>query len=470
MSGQSNAEAREYSDSDTTAINNSIGAYSNYGKYSRTYGFFLQHNNFGWMVSTANLGWGLGGVGIVALEIQYKIAQNYGIPVCIINNAIGGTKIQSHFLNSGSPYYYKNSCNVNNIEAISGHIMRRLVEAQLLNNLKGFIWYQGESDATTYYNDYKANFKTLYDGLKANIPSLNNCKTYVCQIHSNPNSFSNNDWCRASEDQRTLPSYISYANIRLISSNGSHYPDCKGIHFTIDGWKEIGDNILNRIKTDVYGVSPNTNLTPVDIVSAQAYTSTNKLTLTFNQNIYITSPDIYANVISSIKLSNNATISNPVVSGTTLTMDLSSITGLTWVSYLGKLSSNCSNTCTPGCNCHADCNNSCHVDSRGWWCPAYIRNINGLSCLSFYQFPVNIIQGLKKNSESMTFAEFIEKINGQGDPILKYNVYDIFGRLLHQCKKTEELIEFKNKNSLKNRILIIESLSKAELFSTKIIN
>lgn len=399
-SGQSNIQAEEYVVStDEAYLNNTYGPNTLAGKYNRTYGSSNYYWCNNWNIPSGTFGnssnWCPGSVGALVLPLEYKIAQNYHIPVCIINNGLGNTSIDDHQIRSGgngNQFYFE--FGINNqwaFKNIEGFLLRRVYEAGLENGVRGFIWYQGEAETNPSFSYtsglYKQKFKQLFDDLKTYIPSLgsNNTRTYLVQIHS----FSSQDNGHlksplVSEDQRTISSYIPYANIRVVSSNGAKYPNCQGIHFNLPGYEEIATRIFNAMKTDIYGAPYSIVDFPPNIVSAGLDNSLQTLTLTFDQVIDSANSNTDLEILSAVKVSNNAILSNPQRNGNRFTFNVSATTGLTSVNYLGELP--CGSTTSQGCT-GAYTSSSAY----GWWCPSYVRNSNNIAALSFANFPVTII-------------------------------------------------------------------------------
>jgi hypothetical protein len=389
-------------------LNSNFGATSTYGKYSRSFGDNITESRT-WGIPSANNDitayYDTHPIGALILPLQYKLQQTYGIPTCFINNALGGTSIDAHQLNATNKFYFEYNPNWNFVN-IEGHLMRRVYAAGLETNIKGFVWYQGESEVNNSYTTglYKTKFKLLYDGLAAGIPSLSSStvnKTtdvYMVQIHSSPGSYPYANM--VGEDMRTMSSYIPYANISVASSNGAKYPNCSGIHFNELGYEEIATRVYNEMKSGSFGATYNLVDFPLNIVSASKNSSTLKVSLVFNQPIsnavnHPTSPglsDDLNNVLNAIYLPNSATKSNPVITGNTLTFNVSSIVGLTSVSYLGSLPSTCNGNYSPACPSLIT-QTSCIPNpqasiSTSWWCPSYLKNGAGIAALSFHNISV----------------------------------------------------------------------------------
>jgi hypothetical protein len=406
-SGQSNMSAAD-KQLDNCAINENWGENSTYGKYSRSYGG-PAHSGYAvrkWGFSSFNNDiscWDITKhpVGALILPLQYKLQQLYGIPTCVINGAHGGTSINQHFFKPTDKFYYEFGNTTYPTAYLMGHLLRRIYAAGLENGIKGFLWYQGEAEVDYAYSagDYKTDFKKIYDELATWVPSLSsssvtkNTKTYLFQIHSFPTAYPN-AWPRAnliSEDQRTMASYVPYANITVIPTNGAHYPNCSNIHFNELGYEEMSSRLLKVMSMQLYGASYNVNNTPLEIVSAVLNTTYNTVTLEFNQNIFVNSPDNLNSVLNNIRVSNGAGKYNPAINQNRFSFNVTNTSNLTSVGYLGDLVG-CSIP-SPGCPTSPQISLPCvqyfETPQLGWWCDSYIRNSNGDAALSFYNFPVS---------------------------------------------------------------------------------
>jgi hypothetical protein len=458
--GQSNIQSLSMSPAELDSVNYSYGPGSNnsYGRYSRTFGhtFFFTKNN--WGVSRAAGAWDYLPVeGALMLPVMKMIEQNYQVPVCVINNAIGLTKIESHLLDTVYPFYFGLHNDPADNQHIEALLLRRVYKAGLENNIKGFIWYQGESDAIPGYTsgDYKTKFKKLYDGLAAAIPSMSGSaspnpgfKTYLLQIHSMSSLFTSVPAVNLlSEDLRTISSPdFSYANITVIASNGARYPNCtEGIHFTRKGYVDIAKRIYNAMKMGSYGEAYNVaNLSP-NIVSAEKDPSTGAVFLHFNQTLDadLTNED---SVLNAIYLNNSADKFNGVISGNTFSFMVSSAAGLTSVSYLGSMPPAYSNEATPDC---AGVPNS----QTGWWSGCHIRNNNENAAFSFYNFPLTSVAlpagrvvktGFTGDENEQGIVVYpnpagnLLNITANAGVLVSVTVYDNAGRLVLEMKGSSE--------------------------------
>lgn len=477
VSGQSNTTGDQWNDMATYEAMYGVNAPGGYGKFSRAYSNSVNYWCNNWGASTAQpvaTNQCMTSVGTsFALALQYKLQQAYQIPTCVIHNGIGAQEI-SRFLNppghAASELFFDFYCDPlwhNAFKGIQNHMIRRVYETGLGNSIKGFIWYQGEGDVSMS-TLYKGKFKQMYDELIAWVPSIP--RTYLVQIHSMPvTSAVPADVINMSEMQRTMASHVPYANIRLISANGVHFPTCAGIHFDIYGYIEIADRLFSAIKMDFYGAPYSVQNLPPDIIGATIDGSTGILTLQFNQTLSATNSDNLTSVLTAIKCNNGAALSNPILNNDKLTMTVSNASGLTSVSYLGSLPCN-TGIASPSCpssDPHYDPN------SLNWWCPCYLRNQNGIAALSFGNYPVTVgIPAGRILSESDNTSQdgqldvfiFPNPVNGTEINLsaktdaeqLLVNIYDLTGRVVSSSLHTVSNGKLTLQHGLKSGIYLVE--------------
>jgi hypothetical protein len=185
-------------------------------------------------------------VGVWGMQIGRHIVQDHGIPVCIINGAIGGSDISIHLRNMsiGSAY---------------GAVYYRVTKAGLLNSLKAIFWEQGESDWIDAYHAglYKAGFNSLYAAWKGDYPGLRH--VYVFQVR--PSSGPPEIVC---ETQRQTPQ--GRTDLSIMSTSG--VVGYGGLHYGANGYQEFGDRIYRLVSRDFYGSIDTLNIMPPNILNA----------------------------------------------------------------------------------------------------------------------------------------------------------------------------------------------------------
>ena len=261
--GQSNALAIDSLPGDTTT-----------DAWVRTYG----NGGGGWGNAVRNGSqWT---VGYFAFDLALSLTTTYNMPICIINGAIGGTRIDQHQANPvdhtlpGSEY------------SIYANLLNRVIGAKLTHGIRGIIWHQGESnsgaDSPTGDFDYKSYQQYFVDMSAAWKQDYPNFQRYtVFQVMPKPCSLGpKGDQQR--EASRTLPLLFSKMDIL----NTLALPGYIGCHFTAAGYKNVADRTLALMKQRYYGVVPPQPVTAPNLKRAYFTTSNrNEIALEFDQDM-----------------------------------------------------------------------------------------------------------------------------------------------------------------------------------------
>ncbi len=384
ISGQSNAETGDLSQTEVNNLNISYGTLANnpFAKYGRVYGGTWSHN-CGWGVSQTNLN-NTFHAGAWGLVIQEKIQETYGIPVCIINGAIGGTSISQHTPSLGGDFFNPIT-NPNNNSSYFTHLNSRVYHAGLENNIKGILWLQGDGNgAGAASNSYTQQFTPLYNLWNAYFPSF--AKGYIVQIPSwVEGGNGNEDHLRVcSDEQRNFP--INFSKMKVMSGNGIGYHRIETgheIHHQDLGYIELANRLFRLIEVDVYGKTSNINdITPPNI--QYAIINGNSIGLYFDQDLSINNSDNLTDILSCIKFNTGyLTKSYPSINGNCLSFNVDNATGITKVSYAGFLP----NTTNPDY-------------------PCYLKNSKNVAALSFH----NILVMPPDQQKSTTSLKPVNKI------------------------------------------------------------
>ncbi len=274
LQGQSNTLA-SIPDSPTTS-----GYYSN--EYIRSYGNVYKGNNEGgWGTALRTRTWGIpeygkhqiGGWG---MRLAKNLLEKYNMPICIINGAVGGTRIDQH---------QRNDANQGDSNTIYGDLLNRVTSAKLTHSVRAVLWLQGENDQGSggpsvpepNYKTYKQNFLNLAADWKDNYPNIKNY--YVFQILPGACSVGNGgDEIR--EIQRTLPS--SLTNLRVLPTLSADPGD--KCHYALSGLEQLGDLMTSLVEQDFYGRSTTEVLTSPNLQRTYFTTAAkNEVALEFGQ-------------------------------------------------------------------------------------------------------------------------------------------------------------------------------------------
>ncbi len=271
-------------------------------------------------------------LGVWGWYLANRLVANYDMPICIINGAVGGTRIDQHRPNPAD------HGTAGSLYSIYANLYNRVNQAKLSHGIRGLFWHQGEQNqgAEGPENDYDYKFYQQYfvdisAAWKQDFPNLRNY--YVFQIWpaacGDP---SRNDQLR--EVQRTLP-YL-YSNMKIMSTQGI-VPGAS-CHYDEAGYQVFSDLIGPLVEEDVYGdVPPAPNTAPN---LQQAYFTSeakNQIALVFDQNV-AWNPG--APTMLFLADANGATVgsvSSGSATGNTITVQVSGASSASSITYLKGL-------------------------------------------------------------------------------------------------------------------------------------
>ncbi len=266
IDGQSNAVATDGLAADATN-----------SQWIRTYG----QSGGGWgnAVRNGTQWW----IGYWGFDLALNLSATHNLPICIINGAVGGTRIDQHQANpadhsaAGSSY------------SIYASLLNRVAGAKLTHGIRGIFWHQGENNsgaaAPTGDWDYKSYQQYFVDMAAAWKQDYPNVQRYIIyQVWPNPCSMGGreaSDMLR--EVQRTLPRLFS--KMSILSTLG--LPGYLGCHFSADGYQAIADLTAPLVERDHYGATPAAAVTAPNLQRAYFTTSSrNEIALEFDQNMF----------------------------------------------------------------------------------------------------------------------------------------------------------------------------------------
>ena len=228
--GQSNARAWEVD-------------YKYRNEFARTYGFGSQSTGYAWGFSNSGYTGGYDGeqniVGVWGIEFQRAIAENYGIPTCVINAATSGSNVKA--LSDRNPN------NPADFNTLYGRLLDFAKKTKLINNIKGFFYWQAETDAAQNPVLWKPGFDQLYKHWQIDYPAVK--KFYLFQIPL----FGAGDY---NDEVGVLRDYLRklgdfYPKISTYAPIGAG--GWNGWHFELDGYVQIGKELGKIAGYDFYG-------------------------------------------------------------------------------------------------------------------------------------------------------------------------------------------------------------------------
>lgn len=207
-------------------------------------------------------------VGAWGFRLGEKIIQDMRVPVCIINNALGGSVIASHL---------PNPSNRLSLATLYGRMLFRTTQAGLNGKIKAMFWHQGESDDASYsstQSNYLKRFDTLYTAWHQDYSALEKC--YVFQIRPRYN---------IPEAQRRIADL--YPDVSLMSTAANAVLSSDGTHYTLDGYYTLGNWLYPLVARDFYGVPDTAPYIDPPKVKRAFYTNKNKdqVVLEFDQPV-----------------------------------------------------------------------------------------------------------------------------------------------------------------------------------------
>ena len=221
----------------------------------------------------AELGWW-------GMELAKRLVASNQMPVCIIQAAIGGSRIDEH---QASPADH------GDLSTMYGRMLWRVQQARLTHGIRGILWHQGENDQGAAgptggfgWETYQHFFIEMAGAWKQDFPNVQHY--YVFQIWPNSCAMGGRDGAgdRLREKQRTLPQLFS--NMSILSTLGVRPPG--GCHFPLVGWAEFARMAQPLLERDHYGKASAVPLTAPNLRRV-AYTSAaqDTVTLEFDQAV-----------------------------------------------------------------------------------------------------------------------------------------------------------------------------------------
>jgi len=272
IDGQSNAEATDVGKDDPPLTSEWIRSYGSMaghpeGARLRLWGNAVCRDRNGGKLQ----------IGYWGLELARRLVENQKIPICIINGAVGGSRIDQH---------QRNPADREDAATIYGRLFWRVQQARLTHGIRGVLWHQGENDQgadgpTGRYGweTYRQYFVDMAAAWKEDYPNIQHY--YIFQIWPRACSMGvNGSDNMLREVQRTLPSYFS--NMSVMSTLGIKPPG--GCHFPVAGYAEFARLICPLVERDNYAKAFAGPVTAADLKQAH-YTSDKRdaIALEFDQ-------------------------------------------------------------------------------------------------------------------------------------------------------------------------------------------
>ena len=250
IQGQSNAVASTYSAYDNNYLDTflrSFGTSSNIGNYTIA--------DLNWHPINPIYVYRSGSVGQWAGVMAKQLLDSFGIPICLMNGAVGGTRITQHqpTLN-----------NHDDVNTIYGRLLYRINAAKLNNKIRGILYFQGESDGANA-NLHDSLFRKLTGYWRRDFQGFK--KLYVIQVRSGCGS----PTIQLRDVQRK---FQNISGTQVVSANGLNAHD--GCHYKFkNGYEDLGIQMAAILGRDFYN-SKRKNVDPPNI--SKCYFSNSKET------------------------------------------------------------------------------------------------------------------------------------------------------------------------------------------------
>ena len=342
INGQSNAVATDWGKDE----------YPETSPWIRTFGSMGGNpKSVRWGDATRRAPGGRLAVGYWGFDLAKHLVENHKIPICIINGAVGGTRIDQHQRNAAEP---------EDLTTIYGRLLWRVREARLTHGIRGVLWHQGENDQGADgptggfgWESYRHYFIELAAGWKQDYPNIQHY--YVFQIWPKSCSMgihgSDN---RLREVQRTLPT--AFSNLTVMSTLGIKPPGT--CHYPPEGYAKMAGLICPLVERDNYRRVFDKPITPPDLQRAYyASEAKDEIVMEFDQ------PVKWDDALASQFYLDGAEerVASGSVSGQVVTLKLTAGSTAQKLTYL---------------------------DSKSWSQDNLLRGENGMAALTFCEVPI----------------------------------------------------------------------------------
>lgn len=197
-------------------------------------------------------------VGCWGMELGRRLVENQKMPICIINGAVGGTRIDQHQRNPADP---------EDVSSIYGRLLWRVRQARLSHGIRGVLWHQGENDQGADgptggfgWQTYRQYFIEMASAWKQDYPNIQHY--YVFQIWPKSCAMGiNGSDNQLREVQRMLPT--AFSRLSVMSTLGIEPPG--GCHYPPAGYAEIARLICPLVERDHYGKTFTESITPPNL-------------------------------------------------------------------------------------------------------------------------------------------------------------------------------------------------------------
>jgi hypothetical protein len=214
------------------------------------------------------------------MALAKKLVEDTKIPICILNGAVGGTRIDEHM-----PDHVRSG---NKERPIYSNLKRRVIAAKLTHGIRGVLWHQGEADQGFDGPDncygcemYEKYWLDLTAAWKHDYPNIRHY--YLFQIWPNACSQGGN---RHSDKLRDVQRQLSrlYSSLSVVPT--LDIPSGANCHFKTDDYEKMGLAMAPLLERDIHGKAFPQPISSADLKQA-CYTTARKdeIALEFDQPV-----------------------------------------------------------------------------------------------------------------------------------------------------------------------------------------
>lgn len=201
-----------------------------------------------WHIADGELQGASGCIGSWGLDIARKIVDEEGIPVAVLNGAVGGTVVAQH---------QRNEANPEDLTTIYGRLLWRARKAGVKNAVRAMFWYQGESEGTNTLG-WRDGFNSMFEDWEQDFPNIEHF--WIVQVRRG---------CGApSLALRDLQRRLCHRRDDFHGATANGLRGHDGCHFRYQGYEDLGAQLVPQIAHWLYGHPLIADSTAPDPVSA----------------------------------------------------------------------------------------------------------------------------------------------------------------------------------------------------------
>ena len=218
-------------------------------------------------------------IGYWGMELGRRLVESQQVPICLINGAVGGTRIDMHQRDAADP---------TNAATIYGRLLWRVRAAGLDHGIRGILWHQGENDqgadgpdGAFGFENYRWYFDQMAVSWRKDYPNAQRLHLFQIWPKSCAMGIKGSDNALR-EQQRQLKT--AYEHLDIMPTLGIRPPG--GCHFPAAGYAEFAKLMAPLIERDHYGVKSVQPVSAPNLMIAQWKDhNRDSIVLTFDQPV-----------------------------------------------------------------------------------------------------------------------------------------------------------------------------------------